>query len=107
MSLDTKRKKLIKYTILINIIVFLIMLFLSIFLNKEVYLQSCSFILLMIGGYISREYTELYFQYKQNYSYFQVFFKVCLIPVIVSIICCEVILRLYFGSSILLFILNK
>ena len=104
MFFDSKRKNLIKYTILIYFGIFLVMFLLSIFLNNDMYLQSCPFIILFVGGYITREYTELYFEYKHEYSYFQIFFKVCLLSVILSGICCEIILRLHFGSSILLFI---
>ena len=104
MSFDSKRKNLIKYTILIYFSIFLIMVLLSIFLNNEVYLQSCPFILLFLGAYITREYTELYFEYKHEYSYFQIFFKVCLLSVIISGFFCEIILRAHFESSILLFI---
>lgn len=53
MSFDSKRKNLIKYTILIYFIIFINNGALSIFLNNEVYLQSCPFIILFVGAYIT------------------------------------------------------
>jgi len=107
MSFNDEINRLNKITIYLYLLILIIFTGLSILLNNKSFLEILPFIILFISGYHSRNYSATYEKYfKQKFSLFKIYLKVCFIPTFLFIIFSEVLLRIWFNSSLILLILR-
>ena len=95
------------YFIISNLLILIIFIGLSILLNNKSFLEILPGIILLISSYHSRDYSAIYEKYfKQEYSLFKIYLKVCFIPTFLFIIFSEILLRICFNSSLILLLLR-
>ena len=99
--------RLKKITICLYLLILIIFTGLSILLNNKSFLEILPGIILLISSYHSRDYSAIYEKYfKQEYSLFKIYLKVCFIPTFLFIIFSEILLRICFNSSLILLLLR-
>ncbi|MBE6508146.1 MAG: hypothetical protein E7Z77_01905 [Methanobrevibacter sp.] len=107
MSFEKERDKLKLITLVIYIAVFLILLLVSFILNDGRFIMAFPLLLLYLGSILKLDFTALYQEYfHDNFSSFKVNCHVYWIPFIISAVLCEIILRAFFDSSFIWFILK-
>ena len=103
MSFKEERDYLMKITICIYLLLLVIFTSLSILFSNKIFLELLPIIILAISIEHVRDYASIYEKYfKQKYSLFKLYLNVSTIPTILFAIYCEVLLRAYFNSCILL-----
>ena len=107
MSFNEELYRLKKITICLYLLILIIFTGLSILLNNKSFLEILPGIILLISSYHSRDYSAFYEKYfKQEYSLFKIYLKVCFIPTFLFIIFSEILLRICFNSSLILLLLR-
>ncbi len=106
MSFEKERDKLKLITVVIYIAVFLILLLVSFILNDGRFIMAFP-LLLYLGSVLMLDFNSLYQEhFHDNFSSFKVKCQLYIIPFIISAVLCEIILRAFFDSSFIWFILK-
>lgn len=105
--LKEKGIKLKLITAVVYVTVFLILLSVSFILNDGRFIMAFPLLLLYLGSVLMLDFNSLYQEhFHDNFSSFKVKCQLYLIPFIISAVICEIILRVFFDSSFIWFILK-
>ena len=106
MSFNEELGRLRIITICIYLFLLVIFTLLTIFYDA-IFLKMLPIVFLVISTTHVRDYCAIYEKYyKQEYSLFKIYLTVSSIPTILVVMYCEVLLRIWFNSSLILLLLR-